>query len=85
MSAKTKAEDEEMPLEYHFDYSKGVPGKYCQRLEAEGSNVVLLDPDVAEAFHTSEAVNEALRALLRLSQTTTRLTAALPGQTGPTR
>jgi hypothetical protein len=41
----------------------GVTGQY-----AEGTNLVLLASDVAEAFPTAEAVNEALRLVLRLSQ-----------------
>lgn len=44
-----------------------VRGKYAQRY-AEGTNLVLLAPDVAEAFPTAEAVNEALRLVLQLSQ-----------------
>ncbi len=44
-----------------------VRGKYAQRYR-EGANVVLLAPDVAEAFPTAEAVNEALRLVLQLSQ-----------------
>jgi len=46
-----------------YDFSKAVQGKYAKRF-AEGSNVVVLSPDVAEAFPTSESVNEALRSLL---------------------
>ncbi len=45
----------------------GVRGKYVQQYR-EGSNVVILDPDVAEAFPTSEAVNEALRLAMRLAR-----------------
>ena len=44
-----------------------VRGKYAERYN-EGTNLVLLDSDVAEAFPTAEAVNEALRLVLRLSQ-----------------
>ncbi|MCP3997281.1 MAG: hypothetical protein GY722_19810 [bacterium] len=51
---------EEMRAEY--DFSDGVRGKYAKRY-AEGSNVVVLDPDFAEHFKTSEEVNEALRKL----------------------
>jgi hypothetical protein len=47
----------------HHDFSGGVRGKYAARYR-EGTNVVLLDPDVAAAFPDSEAVNKALRALL---------------------
>ena len=49
-----------------YDFSGGVRGKYVQRFR-EGTNIVVLDPDVAEAFKTSEAVNRALRALLEIT------------------
>ncbi len=45
-----------------YDFSSGVRGKYASRF-AEGSNVVVLDPDVAEVFPDTESVNRALRAL----------------------
>jgi hypothetical protein len=44
-----------------------VQGKYAQRF-AEGTNLVLLAPDVAEAFPTAESVNETLRLVLQLTQ-----------------
>jgi len=52
--------DKDMIEEY--DFSKGVRGKYAKRY-AEGSNVVVIDPDVAEYFPDHESVNEALRGL----------------------
>jgi hypothetical protein len=58
-------------LRPHYDFSGGVRGKYAARY-AEGTNVVVLSPDVAEVFPNSEAVNEALRTLLRLSGKRTR-------------
>jgi hypothetical protein len=54
------ADADEMRPEY--DFSGGVRGKYAARYAA-GTNVVLLDPDVAEVFHDAESVNRALRAL----------------------
>jgi len=63
-----------MRPEYNFDYSKAVRGKYYKRLLEEGTNVVVLDPDVAKTFHDSASVNEALRSLLDLSRFTVRLT-----------
>jgi hypothetical protein len=75
MKDKEQREDTEMQAEYDFDYSTAVRGKYYRRLLKEGSNVVVLDPDVAKAFRTSETVNEALRGLLKMSETTRRLTA----------
>jgi hypothetical protein len=46
-----------------YDFTDGVRGKYAKRF-AKGSNVVVLDPDVAAEFKTPEAVNDALRAEL---------------------
>ncbi|OGP77644.1 MAG: hypothetical protein A2V86_06490 [Deltaproteobacteria bacterium RBG_16_49_23] len=59
---------------YDFDYSKAVRGKYYKRLLDEGSNVVILDPDISKAFRDSSSVNEALRSLLELTRSTKRLT-----------
>lgn len=61
---------DEMRSEYRReDLGKGVRGKYLQQFQ-ESSNVVVLDDDVAEAFPNSQAVNEALRGLLRLAHRT---------------
>jgi hypothetical protein len=65
---------DELRPEYDFDYSKAVRGKYYRRLLEEGSNVVILEPDIAQAFHDSASVNEALRSLLELTRSTKRLT-----------
>ena len=54
-----------MRVEYDLDYSKAVRGRYYRQLVKEGSSVVVLDPDVAQQFRTSAAVNKALRALLK--------------------
>ena len=50
-----------------YDFSKGERGRYAERF-AEGTNLVLLDPDVAEAFPDSESVNKALRSLIELAR-----------------
>jgi hypothetical protein len=55
------------------DLGKGVRGKYLAAYQ-KGSNLVLLNPDIAKAFPSSEAVNQALRALLNLTDQTTKLT-----------
>ncbi|HST51970.1 MAG TPA: hypothetical protein VLJ61_08165 [Pyrinomonadaceae bacterium] len=57
--------DSEMLDEY--DFSGGVRGKHAARY-AQGSNVVVLDPDVAEVFPDSESVNKALRVLAEIIQ-----------------
>ena len=60
--------DVEMLPEYYFGKMQGgVRGKYVERYRT-GTNVVLLDPDVAQAFPTSDSVNEALRLLIQISQ-----------------
>ncbi len=46
-----------------YDFSKAQRGGYAKRY-AEGSNVVVLDPDIAKAFSDEKAVNDALRKLL---------------------
>lgn len=80
MKDKKKNDIDELRPEYDFDYSKGVRGKYYQRLVEEGSNVAVLEPDVAKAFHDSASVNEALRSLLELTRSTKRLTRRSTGR-----
>ncbi len=49
-----------------YDFSSGVRGKYASRF-AEGSNVVVLEPDVAGLFTDSKSVNDALRTLAEIA------------------
>jgi hypothetical protein len=58
------ADDSDLELRPVYDFSKGIRGKYAARYR-EGSNVVVLDPDVAATFKTPESVNDALREILR--------------------
>lgn len=58
-------ENDEMQEEY--DFSGGIRGKYIDRLRP-GTQIILLDPDVAEVFKDSDSVNDALRALLPVIQ-----------------
>ena len=61
---ESEVEDELRP-EYGFSQMKGgVRGKYVERYR-EGTNLVLLDPDIAVAFPDAKAVNDALRLLLQ--------------------
>ncbi len=57
---KRMRNDPDMLEEY--DFSGGVRGKYARRY-AEGSNVVVIDPDIVEYFPDHDAVNDALRSL----------------------
>lgn len=74
MKRKPGPQSDDLRPEYRFDYSKAVRGKYYRRLIQEGANVAVLEPDVAAAFRDSAAVNDALRSLLQVSETTRRLT-----------
>ena len=61
------AKGDELRPEYDFaTMSGGVRGKYVERYRA-GTNLALLSSDVADAFPTDEAVNEALRAILKVA------------------
>ena len=57
---------QEAEIAREYDFRSGERGRYA-RLYAEGSNVVVLSPDVAEAFPDSESVNEALRVLKNIA------------------
>jgi hypothetical protein len=60
-------EPEDDDLEPEYDFTGAVRGKYYESYQ-QGTNVVLLDPDVAQAFKDSETVNRALRLLLDLAK-----------------
>src|ERR671932_492965 len=65
---ESKAEENELRPEYDLSQLKGrVRGKYVERYR-EGTNLVLLEPDVAEAFPDADSVNEALRFLIRVTK-----------------
>lgn len=65
MKKVNKNADPDLSPEY--DFSKGVRGKYARRY-AEGTNVILLDPDLIEYFPDSKAVNTALRTIVELGK-----------------
>jgi hypothetical protein len=74
MKKDNPEQDDELRPEYkRSDFDVLVRGKYVEKLK-RGSNIVVLDPRVAQAFPSSEAVNEALLSLLELTEKTTRLT-----------
>jgi hypothetical protein len=58
----------------NLDFSRGVRGKYTNLLK-QGTNLVILDPELLDTFPDSQAVNEALRTLKRL-----RVTSAPPAR-----
>jgi hypothetical protein len=75
--AKTKASDE---MRAEYDFSGAVRGKYYERYRAS-SNVVVLDPDVSEAFPNAVAVNKALRSLVKKRLSVAKRTSRRGGPT----
>jgi hypothetical protein len=52
------------PMRDEYNFSQGERGKYARRY-AEGTNVVVLEPDVAKVFSDSKSVNVSLRRIIR--------------------
>ena len=65
MSRGNKRAEDEMRPEY--DIRRGVRGKYYERYR-QGTNLVLLEPDVAAVFHDADSVNRALRMLIEVAR-----------------
>ena len=75
-----KAKPDELRQEYHReDLDPGVRGKYLESYP-KGTNLVLLSPDVAKAFPTEDAVNDALRSLIEVARKSTGLTRRSTGR-----
>lgn len=62
---KTVRKRENLGTKSEYDFSRGIRGKYAKAY-ANGTNVVVLDPEVAKVFHDSHSVNVALRSLLSI-------------------
>ena len=62
-SGKKRDSTDDLRAEYDFDYRKARPNPYAARLKGRAVAVVL-DPDLAEAFPTSESVNTVLRSVV---------------------
>src|SRR5881296_674420 len=88
MSTKNAAEKITDDLRPHYDLSKltgGVRGKYYKRATA-GTTLVLLEPDVAEAFPDGQTVNDVLRAVVKVARTqAAAIASGLPDTSQPTR
>ena len=76
---KVKKPDELRQQYRREDLGKGVRGKYFESYQ-EGSNLVLLNPDVAKVFPTEAAVNKALKSLIDVAQKSTGLTTRSTGR-----
>ncbi|HEX4952020.1 MAG TPA: hypothetical protein VF017_01310 [Thermoanaerobaculia bacterium] len=62
-SVKVQPPMDDLRPEYRFDYSRAKPNRFAAQFEA-GAVAVVLDPDVAAVFRTSEAVNALLRSVI---------------------
>jgi hypothetical protein len=65
MKKQNKKNEDEMLKEY--DFSNGIRGKYAKKYAA-GTNIILLEPDLAKYFKDSKEVNETLRNLLKVAR-----------------
>ena len=70
---KVKQSDELRPEYKREDLGRGIRGKYFDSY-LKGTNLILLNPDVAKVFPTEDAVNKALRSLIAVAQKSTGLT-----------
>jgi hypothetical protein len=82
MSEQDGLDETKDELRPEYDLSQlletGIRGKYAERYQS-GTNLVLLDPDVAEAFPNDQVVNEALRLAIRIAEVQKK---DLPGRIG---
>lgn len=70
--SKVEQQTDDLRPEYRReDFGEMERGRYAARM-ALGSNVIVLDPEVADVFPTAEAVNDALRSLISIARTATR-------------
>jgi hypothetical protein len=63
--SRRKQSDSKDSIRSEYDFSRGIRGKHAAKY-AEGTNVVVLEPDVAREFKTTEQVNETLRTVAKL-------------------
>jgi hypothetical protein len=76
-----KTKTDELRVEYRReDLGRGIRGKHLESYRS-GTNLVLLSPDVAKAFPSEEAVNDALRLLIKLAEKTVTPTKHSSGET----
>ena len=81
MKKKPESADWLRPEYKRSDFGKIVRGKYADRIRVE-SNVIVLDPKVTKVFPNDEAVNTALRGIMKVAQTSARIAARAPKKRG---
>lgn len=73
-TSSPKSDPDDLRPEYRFDYSRAKPNRFAERFQTD-SVAVVLDPDVASVFRSSDSVNELLRSVI----------AALPVEASPSK
>lgn len=73
-----KTDKDDLRPEYDSDFSKADRGRYAKRMKTQGSNLVLVEPDLAKAFPDSASVNAALRSVVEFA----KLSAGITQRTG---
>ena len=74
---KPKTQDvlnDDLRPEYDFDFSTAERGRYARRLKTEGSNLALIEPELAKSFPDSASVNAALRSVVEFAKLSAGLT-----------
>ena len=69
MSQESEAINNNHEMQSEYDFSGGVRGRYFETYK-QSTNIIVLEPDVAEVFQDSAAVNEALRLLTKIAKST---------------
>ena len=77
---RNKPADDLRP-EYDFDFPKAERWRYADRLKADGSNLVLVEPELAKSFPDSASVNAALRSVVEFAKLSAGLTRRSSGHT----
>ena len=81
MKPKTPNESsDDLRPEYDVDFSKAERGRYANRLKVEGSNLVLVEPELAKSFPDSASVNAALRSVVEFAKLSAGLTRRSSGR-----
>jgi hypothetical protein len=81
----TRPEDQDIPELTREQLGRGVRGKYQKKFRLQGSNVVVLRPELQRAFPSSQAVNDALASYLAFAREAKSLTARATGRSAAKR
>jgi hypothetical protein len=75
-----KAKPDELRAEYDFDFSRAARGRYADRIKKQGTNIALLEPELAKSFPDSASVNAALRSVVEIARLSASVTEHVAGR-----